>query len=166
MSSLSRFNPKAGVVDFWHEFRKPNPLRWPILFASTIPLMIIGYWLVGETHYRTPPRPSITYITTLDEARSDAEIIASNEANQEIQNLRENAKEELAERKRNIYKALGKGIGMDVEKIEAEAEARRAAEEAAKAERLAEALERAGDTGSGGDTGGDSGAALQEGGAP
>ena len=142
MSSLTRFNPKAGIVDFWHEFRKPNPLRIPMLLASTVPLLVIFYWLAGETHYRTPERPTITYITTFDPERSDAEIMASNEANQEVKELREAAEEELAERKREIYKSLGRGIGMDVDKIEAEANARRAAEEAAEAERRAEMFGR------------------------
>lgn len=138
MSSLSRFNPRTGIVDFWHEFRKPNPLRVPILMASTVPLLVIFYWLSGETHYKTPERPRITYITTFDEQRSDDEIIASNAANQEVKELREAAREELATRKREIYKSLGKGLGMDVDKIAAEADARRAAEEAAEAERRAQ----------------------------
>lgn len=138
MSSLTRFNPKTGIVDFWHEFRKPNPFRVPMLLASTIPLLVIFYWLSGETHYSNPERPVITYITTLDPERSDEEIIASNEANQEVKELREAAVEELAERKREIYKTLGRGLGMDVDKIAAEADARKAAEEAAAAERRAQ----------------------------
>ncbi|MEO1047739.1 MAG: hypothetical protein AAFW59_05365 [Pseudomonadota bacterium] len=142
MSSLSRYNPKTGIVDFWHEFRKPNPLRWPMLAASTIPLLVIGYWLTGETHYRDPERPTITYITTFDPGRSDEDIIASNEANQEVKELRQAAEDELANRKREIYKALGAGIGMDVDKIAAEADARRAAEEAAEQARRDELYTR------------------------
>ncbi|MEL6485527.1 MAG: hypothetical protein AAFQ13_00085 [Pseudomonadota bacterium] len=138
MSFVSRFNPKTGIADFWTEFSKPNALRWPMLFVSCVPLMVIFYWLSGETHYKTPERPVITYITTLDPLRSDEEIIASNEANQEIKDLRKAAQEDLAERKREIYKALGSGIGMDVDTIEAEAEARRAVEETAQAEALAQ----------------------------
>ncbi|MEM7702800.1 MAG: hypothetical protein AAF251_12740 [Pseudomonadota bacterium] len=137
MSSLTRFNPKTGLVDFWHEFRRPNPLRVPMLLASTVPLLVIFYWLSGETHYSNPERPVITYISTLDQARSDAEIIASNESNQEVKDLREAAADDLAERKREIYKQLGRGLGMDVDKIAAEADARKAAEEAAAAERRA-----------------------------
>ncbi len=142
MSSLTRFNPKTGIVDFWHEFRKPNPLRIPMLLASMVPLAVIFYWLSGETHYRTPERPTITYITTLDGQRSDAEIMASNEANQEVKDLREAAQDDLAERKRDIYKSLGRGLGMDVDKIAAEADARRAAEEAAAEEQRAQMFDR------------------------
>ncbi|MEL7319384.1 MAG: hypothetical protein AAFN04_12185 [Pseudomonadota bacterium] len=145
MSSITRFNPKTGIVDFWHEFRKPNPFRIPMLLASTVPLMVIFYWLSGETHYSNPERPVITYISTLDQARSDAEIIASNEANQEVKELREAAADDLAERKREIYKQLGRGLGMDVDKIAAEADARKAAEDAAAAERRAERVAPSGD---------------------
>jgi hypothetical protein len=31
-----RFNPGPGIADFWHEFRRPNPYRWPILGASVL----------------------------------------------------------------------------------------------------------------------------------
>ena len=128
-----------------------------------MPLLVIFYWLAGETHYRTPERPTITYITTFDPERSDAEIMASNEANQEVKELREAAEEELAKRKREIYKSLGRGIGMDVDKIEAEANARRAAEEAAEAERRAEMFGRSEGEASVPDTDSESGTASSEG---
>jgi len=127
----SRFNPKPGVKDFWNEFRKPNPYRWPILIASTLPFAVIFYWLANETVYKTPDSPSITYITTFDPDRSDTEIAASNAENQEVKDLREEQYEDLAERKRELYKALGAAAGMDVDEIEARADAERAAEEAA-----------------------------------
>ena len=133
----SRFNPAPGAKDFWNEIRKPNPYRWPILFVSCLPLALIFYWLSGETVYKTPERPRITYITTYEEGRSDEEIIASNLANQEVKELREEAQADLEERKREIYKALGSGIGMDVEEIERRGEERRAAEAAAEEARRA-----------------------------
>ncbi len=143
----SRFNPKPGIIDFWREFRKPNPYRWPILFASSLPFALIFYWLSGETVYKTPDRPSITYITTFDPDRSDAEISASNEANQEVKDLREQAEEDLAQRKRDLYKALGAAAGMDVEEIEQRADAERAAEEAAEQARRDEMFGRSADAG-------------------
>ncbi len=130
MLSKSRFNPKPGILDFWNEFRKPNPLRGPILLISMAPFAVIFYWLSGETVYKTPDRPRITYITTLDENRSDEEIIASNIANQEVRDLREEQQAALDARKRELYRALGEAAGMDVEEIERRADANRAAEEA------------------------------------
>jgi hypothetical protein len=95
-----------------------------------MPAAIMIYWGVNSTVYAEPERPKVTWITTLDPTRSDAEIAAENRANQEIKDLRAAEEERIAEQKREIYKSLGAAAGMDVEKIEREAEAERAAEEA------------------------------------
>jgi len=109
------------------------------------PFGVIFWWLSGETVYKTPERPSITYITTFDPDRSDAEIAASNLENQEVKDLREAAEEDLAARKRDLYKALGAAAGMDVEEIDRRGREARAAEEAAEQERLDAMFGRAGD---------------------
>lgn len=126
----SRFNLTSGLADFWNEIRRPTPYRWPILALSIMPVALMLYWGFNSTVYGEPERPKVTWITTLDQARSDAEIIADNRANQEIKDLRAAEEARIAKEKREIYKALGAAAGMDVEKIEREAEAERAAEEA------------------------------------
>ncbi|MFN3864742.1 MAG: hypothetical protein ACK4RT_10725 [Erythrobacter sp.] len=140
MLSNSRFNPVPGFVDLWHQLRRPTPYRWPILGLSVLPVMAILYWAVSQVEYKAPERPTIDYITTFAPERSDAEIIASNRANQELKELREAEEARIAGRKRAIYKALGAAAGMDVEAIERKAEARRAAERAAAEKRRAELL--------------------------
>ncbi len=142
MLENSRFNPAPGIKDFWNEFRKPQPYRVPILILSATPLALMAWWLSGETHYKEPERPSITYITTFDPTRTDEEIVASNLENQEVKDLREARDAELAERKRDLYKALGAVAGMDVEEIERRADEARAAEEAAEEARRAEMFGR------------------------
>ncbi len=142
MLSRSRFNPAPGIVDFWNEFRKPNPYRWPILGASMIPAFLIFGWALSQTHYKVPERPKVTYITSFAEDRTIDDIIASNLENQEFKELRAAKQAEIAERKRNMYKALGAAAGMDVEKIAREADARRAAEEAAAEAKRAEQMGR------------------------
>lgn len=127
----SRFNPAGGVADFWNEIRRPTPYRWPILGLSLLPVALILWWAADQVHYKTPERPKIIYITTLDPARSDAEITASNRENQEVKDLRAAEEARIAARKRDLYKALGAAAGMDVERIEREADARKAAEAAA-----------------------------------
>jgi len=107
MLSKSRFNPAPGLADFWNEIRRPQPYRWPIMGLSVLPVAVILYWAMGTTVYKEPERPRITYITTFDPARSDAEIIASNAANQEVKDLRAAEEARIAERKREMYKALG-----------------------------------------------------------
>ncbi|MEE4537126.1 MAG: hypothetical protein V2J51_01365 [Erythrobacter sp.] len=135
MLENSRFNPSPGVKDFWSEFRKPQPFRWLILALSSLPLAVMLYWLSGETVYKTPDRPQITYITTFDPDRTEAEIIASNEANQEVKELRAAKRAEVEQKKRDLYKALGAVAGMDVEEIDERGRETRAAEaEARKAE--------------------------------
>ncbi|MCU0946913.1 MAG: hypothetical protein MUF47_01485 [Porphyrobacter sp.] len=142
MLSRSRFNPASGLADFWNEFRKPNPYRWPILAASLVPAVLIFGWALSQTHYRDPERPKVTYITTFAEDRTIDEIIASNMENQQLKELRAAQEAEIAQTKREMYKALGAAAGMDVAAIEAKAEARRAAEEAAAEKKRAELLGR------------------------
>ncbi|WP_379923472.1 hypothetical protein [Erythrobacter sp. R86502] len=131
MLSKSRFNPVNGFADFWNEIRRPQPYRWPILALSILPVAGMLYWGVNSTQYGAPERPKVTYITTLDPNRTDAEIAAENIDNQELKDLRAAEEARIAEAKRNIYKALGRAAGMDVEAMEREAAAERAAEAAA-----------------------------------
>lgn len=135
----SRFNPIGGFADFWNEIRRPQPYRWPILFVSTLPVAGMLWWGANSTVYGEPERPTIDYITTLDPARSEAEIMAENRANQELKDLRAAEEARIAKEKRELYKALGRATGMDVEEIERKAEAERAAEKAAADKRRAEA---------------------------
>ena len=134
MFEKSRFNPKPGLLDFWNEFRKPNPYRWPMLLVSMLPIALIVYALGGETIYGEPEQPDIAYITTFQPDRTDEEIIASNEANMEVRRLREAREAEIEERKRELYKALGAASGIDVDAIEERAAANRAAEAEAEAQ--------------------------------
>ena len=142
MPLRSRFNPTSGILDFWQEFRKPNPYRWPILGAATIPAVLIFGWAFSQTHFREPQRPKVTYITSFAPDRTIDEIIASNIENQELKDLRAAKEAEIARRKRDIYKALGAAAGMDVNRIEREADARRAAERAAAEAKRAEQFGR------------------------
>jgi hypothetical protein len=140
----SRFNPAGGIADFWNHIRRPQPYRWTFVTMSVLPVAGMLYWGLNSTVYGEPERPRVTYITTLDPARSDAEIAAENAANQQIKDLRTAEEARVAERKREMYKALGKAAGMDVEKIEREAQAERAAEAAAAAKRGEDTTKQAG----------------------
>ncbi|MEM7781371.1 MAG: hypothetical protein AAF697_13360 [Pseudomonadota bacterium] len=142
----SRFNPAPGVLDFWTEFKKPNPWRWPILAVSMLPFGLIFVWLSSETVYTAPERPQITYVTTYEPGRTDEEIIASNIANQEVKELREAQQEALEQRKRDLYKALGAATGMDVEEADRRGEEARAAAAAQEQQRLDELMGRTGET--------------------
>ncbi len=80
--------------------------------------------------------PKVTYITVLPEHRTDAEIMASNIANQK---RKEAMALEQARRDadvRNLYKELGRWSGMDVDKIARDADAQNAAEQKAELEAI------------------------------
>ena len=132
MLSKSRFNPGPGLADFWSEFTRPNPYRWPILIASIIPIGAVLYWATSETVYAPPERPKVTYITSFAADRTDAEIAASNEANQQRKDELRARLEEIEAQKREMYRELGRASGMDVDAMEAKIEADRAREEAAR----------------------------------
>jgi hypothetical protein len=140
MLSKSRFNPVPGFADLWNELRRPTPYRWPILALSVLPAALILYWATSQVEYKAPERPKVIYVTTFDPDRSDAEIIASNRANQEVKDLRAAEEERIAREKRAMYKALGAATGFDVDAMERKAEASRAAERAAEEKRRAERL--------------------------
>ena len=107
----TRFNPTSGVADFWSHIRRPQPYRWTFVTLSILPVALALYWGMGSTVYGEPERPKVTYITTLETARTDAEIVAENRANQEVKDLRAAAQDRIAARKREIYKRSGRSGG-------------------------------------------------------
>jgi hypothetical protein len=138
MSYFSKLNPAGGLADFWHEFRRPNPYRWPILILSFLITFGILSTIIWQETRIPPPRPQVTYITTFEPGRTEAEIVASNLENQQAQDERRAAQEARDERRREIYRDLGRATGMDVDAIDARIARERAAEEAAQEARRRE----------------------------
>ena len=142
MSLIKRLDPREGFVDFWHEFRRPNPYRWPILAISTLITATLFYSFTQERGFTTPERPEVEFITTLPEGRTDEEIVADNRANQRFQDVIEEQTEEKEERKREMFRTLGRATGMDVDEIDRRAAENRAREEAAEAAQRERMLEQ------------------------
>lgn len=130
MSIFRRFNPGPGAADLWEYIKQPQDYRWPIVIASCLPVVVILAWAGSESVIAPLDRPTVTYITTLDENRSNDEILASNIENQRIQDERRAQFQEIEDRKRELYRALGAASGMNVEAMEERAAAERAREEA------------------------------------
>ncbi|MBX7459204.1 hypothetical protein K3152_13185 [Qipengyuania sp. 1NDH17] len=137
MPFYSRFNAAGGLADFWNEWRKPTPHRWPILFAAMCMTGTLMFWLTKERYYYPPEQPKVTYITTYAEGRTDEEIIASNIANQRLKDEREAEAKARLERRRELYKQVGRATGLDVDQMEAEIRAQEAEEAAAEDARFA-----------------------------
>jgi hypothetical protein len=144
MSMIRRMNPTPGVMDFWSEFKKPTPYRWPILGVSSLMTFGLMYLFTGESVLVPPAPPEVTYIESFAANRDDAEIIASNIENQRNQNAIAALMKQGEERKRELYRTLGRASGMDVEEIERKADAERAEIAAAEEARKADVRRRAG----------------------
>lgn len=130
---FQRFAARGAFEDLLEYWRQPTPYRWQIVALSvglTFTLMIL---FIPESERAEPRRPDVTFISTFDPNRTDAEIVASNIENQRRQDERAARLEELAQRKREAYEALGRASGFDVDAMKEQIERDRAAEEAAAA---------------------------------
>lgn len=139
-------SPRGALADFREVFRQAGSNRWR--FAALAAAMTIGLFSVmWQEEARGLPRPpTVTYISSWSADRSDAEIIASNKANQQAQDRLRAEQARREEEVRKIYKTLGRVSGMDVDAIEKKAMAERAAEKAradAEAARVRELQEAA-----------------------
>jgi hypothetical protein len=130
----SRYNPVSGLADFWNEFRRPAPYRWPLLLLSAAITATLVYAFARERVYAPPERPEVTYITSFEPGRSEAEIAASNEENQVTQEALRALQEEREELRRELYRELGRATGIDVDAIQAQIDAEEEAEAAAGAD--------------------------------
>ena len=183
MRMMQRLNPGPGIADFWTEFKRPNPYRWPILAGSALltgsllflltdhavslnwmvgaVLALIGgialaamiaarvrihlgvlalaaacsalliYQFTKERVRVPPPKPKVTWITSFAPGRSDAEIAASNRANQAKQDAWRAEQARREEEAKDAYRALGRASGMDVDAMERDIARERAAEKPA-----------------------------------
>ncbi len=125
-------SPGGAIGDFITVFRAAGRNRWRIAGLALLPPLGIFWTFAQEEARGNPPGPVVTYITTFRPDRSDAEIIASNIANQRYQDALRAAQAKREEEVRQIYAKIGRLSGMDVDAIEAKAKAERAAEAAAR----------------------------------
>jgi hypothetical protein len=133
MSYWQRFNPVGAFGDLVGYWRQPTPYRWQILALSvaiTFTGMVI---LIPESERQPPRRPTVTYISTFEEGRTDAEIEASNIANQKRQDELQAQRDAAEARRKERVRALARATGIDVEAMERQIAADKAAEEAAAA---------------------------------
>jgi hypothetical protein len=125
-------SPTGMIADFKAVWKQAGGNRWRIAAISAACTFGVFYIMYNQEAEGPHPPPKVIYISTFPEHRTEAEIIASNIANQK---RKEAVAKELAKRDeevRNIYKTIGRMSGMDVDRIAREAEAEQAAEEAAK----------------------------------
>ena len=134
-------SPTGAIGDFITIFREAGPNRWRYALLALLPPLGIFVVFAQEEMRGLPPPPKVTYITSWRADRSDAEIRASNLANQRRKERLAVEQAKREEEVRQMYRRIGELSGIDVEKVEQQAaEERAAATRAAQAE--AEAIRR------------------------
>jgi hypothetical protein len=118
MSLWKNVSPTGAVGDLLSEWRKPTPYRWQILGLSVAATFAMLMMFMPETQHAPPAKPKITYVTTFAAGRTDAQIEASNVANQKRQALIEADKQAAAERRKQFFRTLGRTTGLDVDALE------------------------------------------------
>lgn len=133
MGIWKNVDPVGAIADFRTVWQQAGSNRWWIALAAAASTFGIFSLMAQEEHRILPRPPKVIYITSWRADRSDAEIIASNKANQVYQDKLRAEQAKRDEEVRQIYKKIGRMSGMDVDAIEAKAKAERTAEDAAKA---------------------------------
>lgn len=133
MSIWKNVDPVGAIADFRTVWGQAGKNRWWIALAAAAATTGIFSIMVQEEHRILPRPPKVIYITSWRADRSDAEIVASNKANQAYQDKLRAEQAKRDEEVREVYKKIGRMSGMDVDAIEAKARAEKAAEDAAKA---------------------------------
>ncbi len=126
-----RVSPRRAVTDFRDQWKQPTPHRWQLLGVAMAATFCVFMLFVPDSVRVVPAPPEVIYISTFEEGRTDAEIIASNCANQQLKDELQARIDESEEARREMYEALGRATFVDVDEMEREIEAERAAEEAA-----------------------------------
>lgn len=133
----SRFWRDVNVRGAWGDLRtvmeQAGPNKWRIGLLSAACTVGIFSVMWQEGGRGLPKPPTVTYITSWPADRTEAEIIASNIANQKRKEKLAAEQARREEEVRQIYRKIGRYSGMDVEAIEKKAEAERRTEEARKA---------------------------------
>ena len=119
-SFLRHISPKRAVQDFTGHWQAPTPHRWQILGLSMAITFAMGMFLIPKSQRIPPARPDITYISTFDETRGEAEIIASNCVNQRFKDELQARMDARAELRKEMGRALGRATFVDVDAMEAE----------------------------------------------
>ena len=142
MNFLKNVNPVGAIADFRDVVRASGSNSWWITLVALAITTGLFSLIAKDVWYKPPPKPEITWITTFAPDRTEAEIVASNIANQKRKDALAADQAKREEEVRNIYKKIGQASGMDVQATERQAAAERAAAEAKRKREQAEALER------------------------
>jgi hypothetical protein len=95
-------------------------IRIGVLAIAALMTLGLLYQFTRE-RVRIPSRaPEVTFISTFETGRSDAQIEASNRANQKLQDALRAEQARREEKAKEAYRSLGRATGIDVDAMERE----------------------------------------------
>lgn len=121
-------SPRGAIADFRVVFQQAGRHRWRIAALSAAATIATFSVMWNEQGVGPPRPPEVTYIKSWTEPRSDAEIMASNIANQRRKERAEALQQRREEDVRQMYASLGRATGLDVDAMEREINAQRKAQ--------------------------------------
>lgn len=93
-------------------------IRFGVLAIAILITAALLYQFTRERVRIPPPLPEVTYISTFEPGRTDAQIEASNLANQKKQERLSAEQAEREEKVKDVYRTLGRATGLDVDAME------------------------------------------------
>lgn len=133
MPNWKNINPTGAIADFIAVWRSAGRMRWRFALLAIVVSGTLFSLITREEERIEPRPPEVIYITSWRADRGEAEILASNAANQRRQKQLAAEQARRDELVKNIYKEIGRASGMDVDAIERQAKADDAASAAAAA---------------------------------
>jgi uncharacterized protein (UPF0335 family) len=93
-------------------------IRLGVLAVAVLITAALLYQFTRERVRIPPPLPEVTYISTFEPGRTDAQIEASNLANQKKQERLSAEQAQREEKVKDVYRTLGRATGLDVDAME------------------------------------------------
>jgi hypothetical protein len=120
MFNLRNVNPVGGIGDFIQQWKQPTPYRWQILALSVALTFTTMVLFAPKTERAPPAKPTVIWINSWPEGRSEKEIVASNIANQKRKDAEAVLEKQREEFRKDFYRKLARASGLDPDELERE----------------------------------------------
>jgi len=115
--NLKDVSPVGSIGDFVEQWKQPTPYRWQILGIAVALTFTLITLLVPKTERAPPAKPTIIWINSWPDGRSEQEILASNLANQKRKDADAAVEKQREEFRKEFYRKLARASGMDPDEL-------------------------------------------------
>jgi len=115
--NLKDVSPVGSIGDFVEHWKQPTPYRWQILGIAVALTFTLITLLVPKTERAPPAKPTIIWINSWPDGRSEQEILASNLANQKRKDADAAVEKQREEFRKEFYRKLARASGMDPDEL-------------------------------------------------